>query len=100
MPSDCETLFSSLAFFVCFPSIDQGARCELTASVGSVFHASLVIFAAIQIHETKTALVRQPNCDSTVDYVVCSTLCYPYGLANSHVFLSSHAVALAPYTER
>jgi len=36
-----------------------------------VFHAALVVFAGIQIHETKTALVRRPNCDGTVDYVSC-----------------------------
>ncbi|KAH9063453.1 hypothetical protein EDB87DRAFT_1603804 [Lactarius vividus] len=36
-----------------------------------VFHAALVVFAAIQIHETKAALVRRPNCDGTVDYVTC-----------------------------
>jgi hypothetical protein len=36
----------------------------------SVFHAALVVFAGIQIHETKAALVRTPNCDGTVNYVV------------------------------
>ena len=50
-----------------------------------VFHVALVVFATIQIHETKAALVRLPNCDATVNYVVCLTLCYSYGFANSHV---------------
>jgi hypothetical protein len=51
-----------------------------------VFHAALVVFAAIQIHETKVALVRQQNCDGdNFNYVVCFTLCCSYGLASSHV---------------
>jgi hypothetical protein len=50
-----------------------------------VFHLALLFFAAVQIHETKTALVRLPNCDGTVNYVVCSTLYRPYRLANPHV---------------
>ncbi|KAI9466195.1 hypothetical protein BJY52DRAFT_1201837 [Lactarius psammicola] len=36
-----------------------------------VFHAALLVFAGIQIHETKAALVRQPNCDGDDDYVTC-----------------------------
>jgi hypothetical protein len=36
-----------------------------------LFHAALVFFAALQIHETKTALVREPNCDGTVDFIRC-----------------------------
>jgi len=36
-----------------------------------LFHAALVVFAAIQIHETRTALVRRPDCDGSVDYVLC-----------------------------
>ena len=36
-----------------------------------MFHAALIVFAAIQIHETRVALVRRPNCDGTVSYVVC-----------------------------
>jgi len=36
-----------------------------------VFHVALVVFAVIQVHETKVALVRTPNCDGTVDYVTC-----------------------------
>ncbi|KAF8503574.1 hypothetical protein F5888DRAFT_1004223 [Russula emetica] len=36
-----------------------------------LFHAALIFFAAVQIHETKTALVQQANCDGTVNYVLC-----------------------------
>ncbi|KAF8478693.1 hypothetical protein DFH94DRAFT_66981 [Russula ochroleuca] len=36
-----------------------------------VFHVALVVFATIQIHETKVALVRTPNCDGTVSFVTC-----------------------------
>ncbi|KAH9001287.1 hypothetical protein EDB92DRAFT_1939044 [Lactarius akahatsu] len=36
-----------------------------------VFHVALVVFAAIQVHETKAALVRKPDCDGTNDYVLC-----------------------------
>jgi hypothetical protein len=59
--------------------------CQLNPSVGSVFHAALIFFAAVQIHETKTALVRLPDCDGTVNYVVCSTHHRSYGLSNSHL---------------
>ena len=50
-----------------------------------MFHLALLFFAAVQIHETKTALVRRPDCDGSDDYVVCSSLYRPYRLANSHV---------------
>lgn len=73
---------------------------ELNASVGSVFHAALIFFAALQIHETKTALVRLPDCDGTVNFVVCSTHYHPHDLANSHVPLSSYVVALALCSKR
>lgn len=46
------------------------ASCGLSVFVVSVFHAALVVFSGIQIHETKAALVRRPNCDGSVDYVV------------------------------
>lgn len=36
-----------------------------------LFHAALIFFAAVQIHETKTALVQLPNCDVTTSYVDC-----------------------------
>ena len=44
---------------------------RLITSDEAVFHVALVVFSAIQIHETRTALVRTPDCDGTVDYVVC-----------------------------
>jgi hypothetical protein len=43
---------------------------RLSVFAVSVFHAALVVFAGIQIHETRAALVRTPNCDGSVDYVV------------------------------
>ncbi|KAI0306591.1 hypothetical protein B0F90DRAFT_1808253 [Multifurca ochricompacta] len=36
-----------------------------------MFHVALVVFAAIQVHETRAALVRTPNCDGSVNYVTC-----------------------------
>ncbi|KAI0054055.1 hypothetical protein FA95DRAFT_1551854 [Auriscalpium vulgare] len=36
-----------------------------------MFHLALIVFAAIQVHETKAALVRLPNCDGSVSYVNC-----------------------------
>ena len=74
--------------------------CELNVCVGSVFHAALIFFAALQIHETKTALVRLPDCDSTVDFVVRLAQYRAYGLANSHVPFSSNAAALGHCSER
>ena len=35
-----------------------------------VFHAALIIGAALQVHETQIALVTLPDCDGTYDYVV------------------------------
>jgi hypothetical protein len=45
-----------------------------------VFHVALVVFAAIQVHETKAALVQDPGCDGTVNYVVCPTVTYSFDL--------------------
>ncbi len=42
----------------------------LSVFVVLVFHAALIVFAGIQIHEAKSALVRKADCDGTVDYVV------------------------------
>jgi hypothetical protein len=36
-----------------------------------LFHAALVVFSAIQIHETRSALVQRPDCDGSVDFVTC-----------------------------
>ncbi|KAI0256681.1 hypothetical protein BJV78DRAFT_1166134 [Lactifluus subvellereus] len=36
-----------------------------------LFHLALILFAAIQVHETKTALVQQPDCDGSDSYVSC-----------------------------
>ena len=40
-------------------------------SMYSVFHAALMVMAALQVHETRTALVLNPKADWTTDYVVC-----------------------------
>ncbi|KAI0044740.1 hypothetical protein FA95DRAFT_1590059 [Auriscalpium vulgare] len=36
-----------------------------------MFHLSLNIFAALQVHATKNVLVRLPNCDGSVSYTHC-----------------------------
>jgi len=36
-----------------------------------LFHVALVVFSAIQIHETKAALVQSPDCDYTVNFITC-----------------------------
>lgn len=84
---------------MCFPfylteKYSQRTRAE------SVFHAALVVFSAIQIHETRSALVRTPDCDGSVDFVVCSTLCCSYSLTNSHVPLPRLVVARALCSEK
>jgi hypothetical protein len=56
--------------------VDQEVLRALIAPATSVFHAALVGFAAIQIHETKVALVRTPDCDGSVSFVVCPTSKY------------------------
>jgi len=74
MPSVYEMSSSLLAFYVCSP-FTREVSYGLITSDETVFHAALVIFAAIQIHETKAALVRTSDCDGTnFDYVVCSVL--------------------------
>jgi hypothetical protein len=37
----------------------------------SVFHAALIIGAALQVYETKIALMTLDDCDGTFDFVVC-----------------------------
>jgi len=36
-----------------------------------IFHAALIVMAALQVHQTHTALVVLPNCDATVNYIKC-----------------------------
>lgn len=38
--------------------------------IGVVFHLALMVAAALQVHQTKTALVTLPNCDGTDNYRV------------------------------
>ena len=35
-----------------------------------VFHLALIVFAALQVHETKTALVTETGCDGNDNYIV------------------------------
>jgi hypothetical protein len=35
-----------------------------------VFHAALIVMAALQVHQTRTAIVQQEGCDATVNFVV------------------------------
>ena len=35
-----------------------------------VFHAALIVMAALQVHQTHTALVVDKNCDATVSFIV------------------------------
>ena len=35
-----------------------------------VFHGGLIVMGALQVHQTRTALVQIPNCDATVNYIV------------------------------
>jgi len=69
----------------------------LNASTRSVFHVALVVFATIQIHETKGALVQNANCDYTVSYVVSVTLgcLYCITLSTHPLSVSRAAVAVA-----
>lgn len=38
----------------------------------SVFHAALIVMAALQVHQTHTALVSLGGCPASVDFVVCT----------------------------
>jgi hypothetical protein len=74
------------------------AFCGLSMYAMSVFYAALVVFAGIQVHETRTALVRKSNCDGSVSYVVSriSTVLRFYRLS----YFGSSAAAVAPCTRR
>ena len=39
-----------------------------------VFHAALLVMAALQVHETHTALVRNESANWTVDYIVSACI--------------------------
>ena len=46
-----------------------------------VFHVALVVFSAIQIHETRTALVQPDSCDQgNLTYVVCPSFIHSFNL--------------------
>ena len=40
----------------------------------SVFHAALLVMAALQVHETRAAVVTNPGRNWTQDYLVCGFL--------------------------
>lgn len=61
--------FSLPEFSVCL-CFTRSASYALNVFAVLVFYAALVVFAGIQIHETRAALVRIPDCDGSVDYVV------------------------------
>ena len=42
--------------------------------IGVVFHLALMVAAALQVRQTKTALVTRPNCDGNVDYIVRTSI--------------------------
>lgn len=42
--------------------------------IGVVFHLALMVAAALQVHQTKTALVTKANCDGGDDYVVRTSM--------------------------
>lgn len=60
-----------------------------THLLSPVFHVALVVFAAIQVHETKAALVQFPNCDGSDNYVVCPTVIYSFDFWGLISFLQS-----------
>ncbi|KIM87058.1 hypothetical protein PILCRDRAFT_815514 [Piloderma croceum F 1598] len=36
-----------------------------------IFHAALIVMAALQVHQTRTAMVQQNDCDASVSFVKC-----------------------------
>jgi len=42
----------------------------LTTDRYIVFHAALIVMAALQVHQTRTAMVQKEGCDATVNFVV------------------------------
>ena len=65
MLSSFATLFNSLAYYV--------GRLREKEAVGSpiaVFHSAMIVMSALQIYQTKEALVTQPGADCATNYAV------------------------------
>jgi len=67
MLSDYATSSNSSDFYV--STLFSLLPCQAYLSI-QVFHSALVVCAALQVYETKTALVKVDDCDGTFNYVV------------------------------
>lgn len=65
-------LFALAEIFELFMAFDALRLRNIIQLLGMlVFHLALMVFAALQIHQTRTALVRLGDCDATENYVEC-----------------------------
>ncbi|TFK42600.1 hypothetical protein BDQ12DRAFT_283780 [Crucibulum laeve] len=65
-------LFALAELFELFMAFDALRMRNIIQLMGIlIFHVALMVFAALQVHQTKTALVTQEGCDRSVSYVNC-----------------------------
>jgi len=65
-------LFALAEIFELFMAFDALRLRNVVQLLGILlFHLALIVFAALQVHQTRTALVTQPNCDGRDSYVSC-----------------------------
>jgi hypothetical protein len=69
LPESSQTSFRLFELFMAFDALRLRNIIQLLGLL--MFHGALMVFAALQIHQTKEALVTDDTCDSTVDYVSC-----------------------------
>ncbi|KAH0583890.1 hypothetical protein H2248_009483 [Termitomyces sp. 'cryptogamus'] len=65
-------LFALAEIFELFIAFDALRLRNVIQLLGLLlFHLALMVFAALQVHQTRTALVQLPNCDGTRSFLKC-----------------------------
>ncbi|KAF8077961.1 hypothetical protein FPV67DRAFT_1463611 [Lyophyllum atratum] len=65
-------LFALAEIFELFMAFDALRLRNIIQLLGILlFHLALMVFAALQVHQTRTALVTQPDCDGVENYISC-----------------------------
>lgn len=65
-------LFAFAEIFEFYMALDALRMRNVIQLIGILlFHSALIVFAALQVHQTNKALVQQEDCDSSTSYVEC-----------------------------
>lgn len=65
-------LFALAELFELFMAFDALRMRNIIQLLGIlIFHVALMVFAALQVHQTRTALVTSGDCSGDVDYIKC-----------------------------